>query len=255
MAIALGQSVNTRNDGSNSMTVTFGVAPSADDIIVLWATFETINETVSASGFTSKTQGFSSAGFNDVHWALLWKRAGGSEGTSYTASWTTNSYKTSMLGLTYSGCVTSGDPFEAVATGSVGFSSTITVPTITTLTDNAWWVSYVASHADNGNAAQWTPPSGHTEDGDRDQAGAGHKLIATAGATGTANWTAVNSDNSVGVSLSLKPAGATAGQPTTKRFGGVQFFAGRGPAQQGMRQWIRRQSGLSVPAYMERRVA
>jgi hypothetical protein len=41
----------------------------------------------------------------------------------------------------------------------------------------------------------------------------------------------------VAQSVAFKVAAAAAGQPTSKRLGGVTFSAMRGPAQQGMRQW------------------
>jgi hypothetical protein len=69
--------------------------------------------------------------------------------------------------------------------------------------------------------------------------GGGFTLTQSAVFGSTQSGLSVNSGeaNNGGVAVAFKAGAGAAGQPTTKRFGGVEFFAGRGPAQQGMRQW------------------
>lgn len=142
--------------------------------------------------------------------------AGGSEPANYTftgaAAQTISGSITALIG------VDNTTPEDAAATVNSGNGVTLTAPTITTVTDGAWWLVYFNT---NGNATTLSLPTGFTNDvvtfgSLGDMIRQDHKLIASHGATGTATSTqddASGTDWWVTISLAIRPAGGVAPSP------------------------------------------
>lgn len=100
--------------GANSLTATPAATPSSDEIVLLRYSANGISTSATAFDWSSIgfTQFYSNT-FGAVQTALAWKRAGGSEPSSYTLNYTAGSGGNErLIGARVSGCITSGSPIE-----------------------------------------------------------------------------------------------------------------------------------------------
>ncbi len=77
---------------------------------------------------------------------------------------------------------------------------------------------------------------------------ADYKIVSATTAQNV-SWTWERSNDWLGVIATFKEAAAAAGQPTSKRSGGVPFMGAHGSGFPSVRRWIKRDSGLSVPTW------
>lgn len=132
---------------------------------------------------------------------------------------------------------------DATITGTNGTTSSVTWAAITTVTNNAWVIAVSqgrSTYQTTGNLS-----SGYTSDtSDNYSTTAAHKLIATAGAE-TPGGITETINPWVSHTIAIRPAGAAAGQPTMRRFGGVP---GMTPGGNKLgRCWKESLSGLLIP--------
>jgi hypothetical protein len=133
-------------------TLTFGSAPSADQIIILVMDIETVIPTPPA-GFEALAEANHAANINRLR--VFWKRAGGSEGTSYTI--THASTWTNCVGYTVTSASTTARP--KISIPNQGTGTTATARGVTPRANNAH-IGYVAiTFGDMGAVA---PPAGTT---------------------------------------------------------------------------------------------
>jgi hypothetical protein len=176
----------------------------ANDIILLEYTHRTTTAvapggTYSGGAFANKhSQLYAGMTFSGH---LYWSRATGNHsGETVTASGLTNSC--AAIITVYRGCVTSGDPIEAIL-GEQNAAANETQAQITTLTDGAWVVLTVATSPDLGITSQTcTSPGALTIRQELlNTAGTDTSIChasaekATAGATGAFTWAMTDQQN------------------------------------------------------------
>lgn len=182
---------------SRAATVPAGAA--VGDVMV--AFLECWNAAVTAltppTGFTQKgTSGSDgctfSSGDGQARCYVFWKRLTGADTGSYTFSWTGSKWATLQV-MGFSGCVASGDPFDAVATPVTGTFGSITSMSLTT-TDAAGVLLYTIY---NDSSGTHTPPTGFTETADVDSGSMGYKLASSSGSV-TVSGASVSSSSAAG---------------------------------------------------------
>lgn len=144
-----------------------------------------------------------------TNWFTVMRRiADGTEGSSFTFTERGSGGAGIINGniLAYQG-VDNTTPEDATPTTNNGTGATLTIPSITTVTDQAWWVA--ASQTD-GSATTLSQPSGFTTDqatygASGDVTREDHLLIAPAGATGTTTSTQNDTGGWFTISLALRP--------------------------------------------------
>lgn len=140
---------------------------------------------------------------------ILRKVAGGSEPASYSFVNSGGLVSGDIIALTG---VDNTTPEDATATTGTGTGTTLTAPAITTVTDNAWWMTFFAT---DGTQTTLSQPSGFTVDVASFSDGAGdvqrvdHKVITPAGPTGTTTSTAA-SGGWMAISVAVRPAASAA---------------------------------------------
>lgn len=200
MAVAFRAASNSGNAASASSCASSVPAGAAvDDIAV--AFLETWNAAVTSlvppSGFTQKgTAGSNgctfSSGDGQARNYVFWKRLTAADSGSYTFSWSGAKWSTLQVML-FSGCITTGDPFDATATPVAGTFGSVTSMSLTT-TDAAGALLYTIY---NDSSGTHTPPTGFTETADVDSASMAYKL-ATATGSITVSGASVSSSSSAG---------------------------------------------------------
>jgi hypothetical protein len=144
---------------------------------------------------------------NGYSQTAFWKRAS-SEGANYQF---TAGGASVMLGniTSWSGAITSGDPFDVVgaAQGGTGTSLTALSVTTTVVDTRVIMLGSLESSADNNQSAA---PSGMTEHVDHDGSVVNSVEQAAAGATGDKTGT-ITSDEWIAVLVALKPPAAGGG--------------------------------------------
>ena len=129
-----------------------------------------------------------------------------------------------MLGMRWTGVDTT-TAIDVAGTGHNGsFGTTDDVASITTVTDAAVHIICVAPAQNDQTSITATGYSTAQEmSANQRRASALYKSITSAGATGTVTVTFTSSDVANDFSFALRPVAAAAGQPTSKRLGGVQY--------------------------------
>lgn len=132
------------------------------------------------SGFTQKG-GFWTSGDGAAKNSVWWKRLTAADSGTYSFSWTTSYWSTAQCAL-FSGCVTSGDPWDAVATAVAGTFGTFTTQTLTATDADGGlvWACY------NDSSGTHTPPTNFTEAADNDCAAMAWRTGAGAGSQSAA---------------------------------------------------------------------
>ena len=189
----------TVGGGSAANAVVAAPAGLADnDIMLFWIYKENTAAVTWPSGFTE----ILSIAASDSSFAayLAWKRAA-SESGNYTASWTGSVWRDGSI-VAYRGCLASGDPQSGTAQAQAnGSTNTPTTPTMTTAHNNAMVVALCCNY--QGYSAG-SPPAGMTERVDFDDTGIADVIQASAGATGTKQFTAAYNGQSVGAIMALQ---------------------------------------------------
>jgi hypothetical protein len=151
MAIAYRSSSSTSSSGTSTI-VTLPAGTTTDDIVLFAVFWNGAPGTITfPTGFTEITQQADTnvSGLMSVHW----KRAGGSEGASYTAT-STNSVVSVAYCVTFSGALATGNIIDTFASDSYSFNSS-TTPLKTT----SGIAATVSATAHIGVAAMDTGPS------------------------------------------------------------------------------------------------
>jgi hypothetical protein len=204
MAIAFrSKDENNASGGSTDSTNSKPAGTTLNDIILLCVYIETTAALTYPADFTEVATITATNSSFVLH--VAWKRATGSEPTTYTTSWTGGSYADTVL-LVYSGCTTTGSPMDATPTTSApgSGSGSIVSPAITTVTANAMVISFVGDIA--GNAL--TKPAAMTVRSTFDDQGSADVIQASPGDSGTFSWTlGGGATQRCAVTLALRPAG------------------------------------------------
>lgn len=136
---------------------------------------------------------------------VAWKRAS-SEGSSYTFTKSGSAWRIVTMGA-WSGCATSGDPFEA-ATGYTESLAVVKATSITTTVADTMCVACAASYSgDNIGVSS----SGYTQRAELGGCELFEKAKAATGATGTISFGTVSGSDWASVHLALLPAAAASG--------------------------------------------
>lgn len=178
---------NSANVSSRSPAVPTG-AQSGDVVVAFMETWQGAVTVTAPSGFAQKGAVWSS-GDGKAQCSTWWKRLTAADTGTYdfslsAARWTT------VQCMAFSGCVSAGDPFDAVATPVSGTSSSITSMSLTT-TDPAGALVFGVY---NDIPATHSPPTGFTETADVDSAtqayalaGGSSGLVTVSGASMSAS--------------------------------------------------------------------
>jgi len=161
---------------------------------------------------------------------VCWRRATGSENTANTYDFTLGgSTYVNMAAARYTGCITSGDPWD-VTNSAVGDVNGTTSPAVSdTTTVNDTLLVWSATNWAGGN---WTPPTaGGTWTERRDS---GDQVCTTAdlaqavaGATGSITGSCVGNDRRTAWLGALKPPAGTAVSDVWRRRSSGLFVRGR----------------------------
>jgi hypothetical protein len=205
MPVALvGTPTNTGNDISTSARAPAAMAGTlANDIAVVFLSrWQTSAKTAvtAPSGFTTSGIVYHS-GDGNADIAVYWKRLTGTDSGTYSFSWSGAFYAHANC-LTFRGCVTTGDPIEAITSWS-GTAGTFGTTSIAVVTAAALlWKGY------NDTNGTHLPPGGFTEIADTDCGTAAYRLPGAPGNYSAVGATVTSSSSSAAVLLGLKSADA-----------------------------------------------
>lgn len=148
MAIAV-RAVGAVGTGLGAVTPGLPAGTDVDDILVMFV--QTMNQAITVSGWTEAGSSPQSEAGAATRLTVFWKRAtGGSDAT--TTSDSGDHQLARIIGFT--GCVTSGDPFDVTAGGSQATPGTaLTVPGATTTVANTMVLAAAAVSSDESNTA------------------------------------------------------------------------------------------------------
>lgn len=186
--------------GSPAASVDCGVPSGvvADEVILLHMFTDITTSTITPpSGFTQVTDSPQNVtGGLTMRIAVFWKRATGSESGLYTSSFSASTFAEAVA-TRYTGCITSGVPFD-VTNGNVdtvGNTLTAAVSVTTTVAN-----TLLVHTAGNWTGGTWTPSSGFTgrvTSGGFNLMYVGDKAQAAVGASGTVQATCSAASNNV----------------------------------------------------------
>jgi len=117
--------VGVATAGTTGINVNYPATVNSDDILILYLNGKAAVTWDLPSGFTS---------ISGARRAIYWRRASGSESGTITCT-NDNASSMSMYGIIYrfSGCATSGNPYEGYAT-TTGNSTTVDIPDLASAT-------------------------------------------------------------------------------------------------------------------------
>lgn len=216
MAIAF-RAAGTFDKGNGAITPGLPSGHILNDILLLFV--QSSNETISApSGYaevtTASPQGTgTAASAGSVKLAVFWKRDNGSESAPSVAD--TGDHTAGII-LAFSGCITTGNPWDVNA-GDTGASDTaVTIPAVTTTVANTMIVAAVG-HAVDSTSAQGSGEANSNLTNVAERAdssttfgtGGGFVIItgekASIGSTGTTADTLANTSKQARITIALKP--------------------------------------------------
>lgn len=155
--------VAQNNAGASSLVVNTPAGVVDGDYMALLVAQNNTTTTLSALSGWSDVPGpaWPVSDSNSRMWARY--RIASSEPASYTLSWGAGTPKSIAAIIAYSGVdTTTPHDANAVATNETNATGTThSTPSLTTVTDQAWLLSFFADRGGTGNT--WTPPSGDTE--------------------------------------------------------------------------------------------
>lgn len=199
----MGDAVNVT---SRAVPVPAGAAVNDIAVVVFgrWDGTSTASTITPPSGFTQKDTFTSGDGL--AKGSVWWKRLTAADSGTYSFSWTASHYTTAECEL-FSGCVTTGDPFDGTPTKAVGTFGTFTTlsQTLSGAGGGLVWACY------NDSAGTHTPPTGFTETADNDSGSMAYRIPGSAGSQSAASGS-VTSSSSAGAWLgALLEAGGGGG--------------------------------------------
>ena len=249
---AVVQAKSARQATGSPVSVTLDAAPTEGN--TLYAIVSGESDLFALSGWAEEWQ-VDLTGFQRLRAAIFSKVAGASE--SATVSVTNTSAQDTTLTVIE---VSNAGTFSLGTGQDQSFDTSPTVLGQTTAANGALHVPCVF-HAASDSTTN-TAPSGYTAADILAAANTlvAYKTIVTAGATGDQTFAAGAGGGGTGYTRGfvIEPTGGGGGgQPTQKRAGGVPWMGQHGAGfPSAIQRWIRRESGLQVPAYYrERRAA
>lgn len=129
------------------------------------------------SGFTQKGGNWTNTGDGFARNSIWWKRLTGSDSGTYSFSYSASFWTTAECAI-FRGCITSGDPWDAVAT-PLAASWTTTIDSISLTTTDAGAALVWCVYNDSGGTH--TPPTGFTEAADNDCGSMAYQVLSSAG--------------------------------------------------------------------------
>ncbi len=216
-APAFRASTTAGNGAGTSVVVTKPTGTVQDDILINLLYLENTADTITApSGWTELTAcgGNQTGPTPDFRVKVYWLRAGASEPTSYTWSWTNSVWRTATMAA-FSGAITTGDPTDGCSFNASATSSTSMTATGITTTVADTLVIFLGTEFDGSPTA--TPPSGMTERVDFANVYLADVAQASAGATGNKTATLSAAAWNTGSLTALKPPGGGGPAPQPRR--------------------------------------
>src|SRR6185503_13236354 len=194
-APAFGSAGTYYNPGGTGTSAAIPVPASvaANDIIEVHLYIESTATVTPPTGFTEKTPSspISATGPGAHTHRIFWKRPTGADSGTYSFTWTGAAYREGFA-LRFTGCVTSGDPYDTGAgapNSAQASADSTTTPAVSLTTQGAdRLLSWAGTNFTGGN---WTPPTSFTEraDGAPGDSSGATLTQATAGATGSITGT------------------------------------------------------------------
>lgn len=143
---------------SNQANFAVPTGTANNEIVVVYLYIESTGAITPPAGFTQKSRP-SNTGTGAHDLVIFWKRCTGTDSGTY--AFTNPNVWREGVAVRYSGCITSGDPFDVVsanqaASGASGITPVVSLTT--TVTD-----TLLVFSGTNFNGGAWTPPSGYTE--------------------------------------------------------------------------------------------
>jgi hypothetical protein len=153
------RSSSTAEGTANGFTPTEPASAALNDVFIALAFCSTTSTSLGIpTGWTSLASGVATSSYR---YNLAWIRRG-SSAPSLTWTMSTSAYRGVHL-LAYSGCITTGNPYEAFTDGGVtaNDSTSLNPPSVTTLSANSW---VICGGVDwSGANTTWTAPTGYTK--------------------------------------------------------------------------------------------
>jgi hypothetical protein len=201
---------------STSVTVNKPSGTAENDVLLALLFIEHASATVTPpSSWTLVRDSLQAGGSVDYRHVTYWKRAGGSEPSSYQWSFSASAYREAFV-IAVQGCTTSGSPIDVEgATVNGGQNDSPVAPSVTTTVADCLLCCFYTT-LDGGNAV-WSPgSSGMTERVDSVSIAGYDVAQAAAGASGTKTVSCTGGQNPewhVGATIALKPpAGSSVSQ-------------------------------------------
>jgi hypothetical protein len=228
MAVAYRSSAGTNFLTANSITLSEPASSTTDDILIAVVYHEGgSGVTITPVGSWNLIHRTDQGGTGDITMASYWIRRGGSA-PSYVFNLSSSVVVQGDV-ITYSGCVTSGDPQDAAATENSGSTGNLICTGLTTSTNNSMIIGIGSCYT--FNAFSSTDFTNERIDGDANKGIAIYDdgLLTSAGATGNLGINSPNtSDPWIAHLIALKPpaaapavSAATAFMTTNTRYWGT----------------------------------
>lgn len=220
------------NGSSTQRTISVPAGVQNGDFLRLGFYIEATGQTLGGlTGWTVSERVINIATTPDFEWFVL-HRIANSEPADYVITWDGGSYwNTAHMTARSGGDATTQQ--DATPSENTGVGTSLTGLSITTATADS---EVILTGGHFTDTVTGTPPTGMTE---RIEFGTNYEASgsqATAGASGDKTATLSASDDWAAIMVADKAAGgAPAGQPVTKRWGGVP--CGRGDYGVGVRRW------------------
>lgn len=218
MAIAFrSASAGVSQAGADTIVVNKPAGVAVDDVIYVFIYWFAVLNHPTLAGWTEIAH-VDDGSANSL--TVMRRVVTGSEGSTFTFTGS-GSQLTGAVAVAYSGLDT-GTPEDVANTETSSSGANVIAPTLTTFTDNAWWIATFATDgSQSGLAAPGAPmvQDVATFGGGGDFQRVDHKAISPAGPTGTA--TAVAGGSAGGwltISLALRPAAGGAPAPSAGFF-------------------------------------
>jgi len=160
---------------------------------------------VPPTGFTQKDTFTSGDTFAKN--TIWWKRLTAADTGTYTWSWSNGTFWTTLQAIAFSGCITTGDPFDGTPTKTSGTFGSITTltQTLSSAGGGLFWACY------NDSTGTHTPPTNFTETADVDCGSCAYRIPGASGSQSAAS-ASISSSSSAGAWLGalLEDGGAAA---------------------------------------------
>lgn len=190
-------------DFTSGASVAVPSGTATDEIVVVAIYVESGNGAISGPGGFARKSSVDGSNHDIEIW---WKRCTTTDAGTYAFTWSGSPWREAVA-LRFSGCITTGDPFDVTNTNTGTGGTTPSVSNTTTVADTLeLWI------ASNANGGAWTPPSGYTE---RVDTGSDLSVAtATKASTGSTGSITGSCAGGAGVSLAFlgalkPPAGAS----------------------------------------------